>query len=373
MQSDGSSARSYKSPDSARLSITGDISVRVKLRPAASWASGVGQCLVGKFDGGTKSFRFELTSTGNLFMEISPDGTTQYGKTSTAVVPFASATDGWVRADVDVNNGASGWDVKFYTSTDGVTWTQLGTTVTTATATSIFDGTAYVEIGMRNGSAIVNGRLYAMDIYSGFAASSPLVASWRASECYVAYQYQATQKDVCGNLWTATAAAGLQGITGAPSLTILNASVSGMALGYFTDTTRIAKILAGRVKAAFISLSHNAGALYYDGDEYKAPFEAFIGQIRTAQPDTAIAIVGQNPKVSPATDPDQKNHRDRIRQLASVAALGGHAFIDVYALYMATGNPAALINVDGIHPTSGGQLVWAEKVLSFIDLNRVAY
>jgi lysophospholipase L1-like esterase len=302
-------------------------------------------------------------------MEISPNGSTQNGKTSTATVPFAAAAEGWVRADVDVNNGAGGWNVLFYTSPDGVTWTQLGTTLTTATATSIFDGTAYVEVGMRNGSAMVNGRMYAVDIFNGIDAASPLVASWRASECYQSAAFASTARDVAGNLWTASSAGASIGIVGAPSLTILNASVSGMALDYFTNATRIAKILAGRIKAVFTSLSHNSGGIAYDGDEYKAPFEAFITQIRTAQPDTAIAIIGQNPKTSPISTLDQKNHRDRIRQLASVAALGGHAFIDIYKAFTDTGNPSALIS-DGIHPNTLGQALWTAKVLAFLDANR---
>jgi hypothetical protein len=53
----------------------------------------------------------------------------------------------WIRATLDIDNGAAGNDVKFYTSGDGQTWAQLGTTVTTAGVTSIFGGNASLIVG----------------------------------------------------------------------------------------------------------------------------------------------------------------------------------------------------------------------------------
>jgi hypothetical protein len=67
-----------------------------------------------------------------------------------------------VRATHDVDNGASGNDVKFYTSSDGSTWTQLGSTVTSVGVTSIFNGSAPLVVSGHNDGTTFpfNGRIY---------------------------------------------------------------------------------------------------------------------------------------------------------------------------------------------------------------------
>lgn len=75
------------------------------------------------------------------------DGTTQNTVSSTA---SASLTDGsavWLRATLDANNGAGGYDVDFYTGTTDtndhtlVSWSALGSTVTGGSTTSVTTGT----------------------------------------------------------------------------------------------------------------------------------------------------------------------------------------------------------------------------------------
>ena len=97
-------------------------------------------------------------------------------KTSTAAVPFANATEGWVRVVHDVDNGAGGNDVKFYTSTDGIAWTQLGTTITTAGVTSIFPSTSRYSVGARGlGSSeafAADSRIYEVQVRDGINGPS---------------------------------------------------------------------------------------------------------------------------------------------------------------------------------------------------------
>jgi hypothetical protein len=82
----------------------------------------------------------------------------------------------WVRVTLTVNNGASGNDSNFYTSTDGTTWTQLGTTVTTAGVTSIFASTSIVEVGSVNAGALgpVSGRVYRAQVLNGINGTTVL-------------------------------------------------------------------------------------------------------------------------------------------------------------------------------------------------------
>jgi hypothetical protein len=81
-----------------------------------------------------------------------------------------------VRVTIDVNNGASGRDVKFWKSSDNVTYTQVGATVTQAGTTSIYSGNANAIIGAYNGGVTgpSAGKFYAAQIYNGIAGTKVL-------------------------------------------------------------------------------------------------------------------------------------------------------------------------------------------------------
>ena len=364
---DGTNNRFFSCPDSATVSLTGDLSVRVKFQPDGSWVSGGDRGLFNKFgSAGNRSWRFTLSSTGTLVLEHSSDGTALKSKASTVIVPFASGEAGWIRADLDVDNGAAGYNVLFYTSTNGTDWTQLGTTVTTATASSVFDSTYDVGVGSRSGVEIAPaGKLYAAELYSGIGANPVLAASWRAGEMWKSgTSGNTTGYDVAGNLWSGNTTATTQGITGAPVITFRNASVSGVALSYFTDVTRFAKINTGRPRLTFTSLSHNEGGAYVNGgDVYYTAFSSFVSQITTNSAAGAVVIVGQNPKASPETTSAIGLHRDRIRALCELAAVGDHGFVDAYA---ALSDTATYVGADGIHPTAAGSTLWAETTERFL-------
>ena len=71
-----------------------------------------------------------------------------------------------MRGTLDVDDGAGNRVYKFYTSTTGRTWTQLGATVTTAGTTSIFDGTRIVTIGADSAGtgSLAAGKCYAAQV-----------------------------------------------------------------------------------------------------------------------------------------------------------------------------------------------------------------
>lgn len=167
-------AGSYAStPDSVANSITGDIDIRVFCRlpdytPAAESA------LIGKLDNtARRSYALTISNTGFLRFYTSPDGTAGSQLTGISTLAVTGlVTDGnpiWLRVTLDVNDGAGNRVYQFFTSTDGSTWSQLGTTVTTAGATSIADTTSIVEIGaLITGTANpLNGLVYQAQIYNG--------------------------------------------------------------------------------------------------------------------------------------------------------------------------------------------------------------
>ncbi len=162
--------------DSAALDITGDIDVRVDLA-ADNWASGGAQYFLSKWQitgTGSNAYIIGTTATGYLEFSWSTNGTTNTTQSlSTVVIPYAALNRGWLRATLDVDNGAGGYDVKFYTSPDGATWTQLGATVTGVGVTSIAVATSNIAISGFNsgGNGPFKGRVYRAQIYNGIGGT----------------------------------------------------------------------------------------------------------------------------------------------------------------------------------------------------------
>jgi lysophospholipase L1-like esterase len=233
--------------------------------------------------------------------------------------------------------------------------------MTTATASSVFDSTTAVQICNR-GSTNIGGIFYAAEVYSGIGSSASLVAAWSAGDMFDT-ETVIKGVDCRANIWTGNAAALTQGVTGAPAMTVLNASVSSQDLPYFTDVTRFAKMTGSRIRLCFINLGHNEGGTYPDGDAYRSAFAAFIDQIRVAQPDSAVVICTQNAKKSPETQQRITASRDRNRQLVELAAAKSCGLVDAFTLLGVTG---ANTDTDGVHPTAAGSQLWADGVTRFL-------
>lgn len=137
------------SPDSAALDITGDIDIKAKVT-MNDWTPSDPKYVVGKYETtNERSYWLAITTSGFLSLTVSTDGTsgTQVSGSSSIATGLADGATKWVRATLDVNDGAGNRVYKFYLSDDGTTWTQLGTTVTTAGTTSIHSGTSRLSIG----------------------------------------------------------------------------------------------------------------------------------------------------------------------------------------------------------------------------------
>jgi hypothetical protein len=157
-------------PDSAANSITGDLTIDVKLA-AVNWqASGTNEFLSKIPASGNNAWDFWHTS-GFLTFRASANGTalTQY-QCGTAIAS-AGGTVLWVRVSFQINNGTNSV-AKFYTSPDGVAWTQIGTNVTGAILASIFDSTGVMEIGSGvGGQSELAGNFYRAKLYNSALAS----------------------------------------------------------------------------------------------------------------------------------------------------------------------------------------------------------
>lgn len=137
-------------PDSAALSITSDIDLRVNAS-LADWVTDSAPSLLGK--GGVTTWSYVLyTNNGKLLFFYTTDGTsaTSVILESTATLPQPWTGRKSIRVAFDANNGAGGKTATFYYSTDTnlatASWTQLGTPVTSAGTATMYDSTATLRV-----------------------------------------------------------------------------------------------------------------------------------------------------------------------------------------------------------------------------------
>lgn len=159
-------------PDSAALDITGDLDLRVWCA-LDDWTPAAIQILIGKREVNQIAYQMAIDTTGNVRLLWSTNGSTGILATSTAATGVADGTAKWVRATLDVDNGASGYSVQFFTSDNGTSWTQLGTTVTVAGVTSVFASTANLNVGARNsgGAEPAAGKFYRAQVLNGIGGT----------------------------------------------------------------------------------------------------------------------------------------------------------------------------------------------------------
>jgi hypothetical protein len=165
-------------PDEAALDITGDIDIRVQVA-MDDWTPAATSTFISKrlSTGDQRSFSMGINTTGILNFQWSIDGTAPLNaRSATVTTGISDGQTKWVRATLDVDNGSSGNDVKFFLSDDGATWTQLGTTVTTAGVTSIHSGTAPVTLGTTQPSIdMLAGKVYRAQIYSDLTETNKVL------------------------------------------------------------------------------------------------------------------------------------------------------------------------------------------------------
>ncbi|MFD4000840.1 hypothetical protein [Streptomyces rubiginosohelvolus] len=143
LQVDGSTTSYARTPDAAALDITGDIDLRIEA--TCDWYTVQGQALLGKWISATnqRSYLLRLLN-GQVILNWSTAGTSSlFAQQYLPQLPRRAA----IRATLDVNNGAGGFDVAFYWAPSMAgPWTQFGNTVGTTPTTSIYSGTAPLEV-----------------------------------------------------------------------------------------------------------------------------------------------------------------------------------------------------------------------------------
>jgi N-acetylglucosamine-6-sulfatase len=201
----GNSGDYISTPDSASLDITGDIDVRVKVS-LADWTPTAAAVPISKSTSvlNQRGWRLRINTTGVLDFQWSTAGTSLLTASTTSPLGMTDGHACWLRATLDVDNGASGRTVTFYQSFDStdnpatVSWTQIEA-ITQAGTTSIFSNSTVLEL---SGDALgtlgaINGRIFAAEVRNGIGGT--VVASprprgvTRGASSFV---------DAQGNTWT---------------------------------------------------------------------------------------------------------------------------------------------------------------------------
>lgn len=145
----GGSNNNVFAVNQSRFDIVGDIDVRW-FGSANNWATGAEQTLVAKWTstGNQRAWRLHLMADGSLRGQISANGSAISSLVATAAPSVVNGQDHGLGFSWQQATGV----MTFYESSDGETWTQLGSTQTALAGQAIFVSTAQLEVGQFNGS-----------------------------------------------------------------------------------------------------------------------------------------------------------------------------------------------------------------------------
>lgn len=168
-----SASSTISQPDATPLRITGDITIDYKLT-VPDWSPAGRFALGGKINGAlTTGWCVRLATTGAV--EIICGGVTN-GQQSTSVgVPFADGDTGYIRVQRATATGA----LTCYTSTDGTTWTQLGTMPTSNAGALVANTTDPLYFGSRGagGDAMNAGIMHRAVVYNALMGTAAIGSS----------------------------------------------------------------------------------------------------------------------------------------------------------------------------------------------------
>jgi len=191
-------------PNAAANQITGNIEFIVDIS-TSTWTPSVQSTIVGKWKdsgGSVYSYLLRIMADGSLRMLTSSSGVDVVDSQSTASVSLATNSKVYLKFVRQVNNGSGGNSTFFYTSTDRINWTQLGSTIINVGITSIFAGTAPLQIGANDTSGALNplnAKIFRLTIANSIGGT-PVVDFNPAS--YSAATSQTQWTSTTGEVWT---------------------------------------------------------------------------------------------------------------------------------------------------------------------------
>ena len=355
---EGSGER-YLTPDGSRQPFAtsvrlgdyaaGDISFTAKVA-LTDWTPTVANHVIGRWGDAThRGFMFGIHTDAKIILWHSNDGVSanQRNTRSTVAPTVVDGADLHIRADLDVDNGAGQYAVSFYTSSDGDTWTQLGTTVlgTTGTIAGVYNPPSaayYLGTGGSAGGGPALGKIYYVKVLEGGINGRNVLPTHPIDDF-------------------ATVNSGDTGtVSVGQTLTIHNASVAGQGLTYHSDATRLAKtLLPSENSFVTINTTHNDVNNLIAGSESIAVWETLLSAITTLRTSASITAVLQNPEISPAGW--YRNHNLQVAALRSYFGRKNVDVADFNQAILSTGAVATYTAADGVHPNAVGSAICAKE------------
>ncbi|MEU5980618.1 hypothetical protein, partial [Streptomyces sp. NPDC047315] len=195
-------------PDSPPLDIVGDTDVRFEAT-LDNWSTAGTVEVAGKGSQFTNQRSWLLLMRDRrVRFEWSTAGTSTLGATSTVDLPVPLSRRLAIRAALDVDNGAAGSTVTFYTAPSiAGPWTPLGAPVVTAGTTSVFASTSPVRVGdgwADLGFPSAAGMVHAFELRAGATVAAALDFSAQAEGA-------TSFTDSAGRPWTVEAGSTVTG------------------------------------------------------------------------------------------------------------------------------------------------------------------
>jgi hypothetical protein len=333
--------------------LTGVIDVRVNVY-MADWTPGNSfgaEVLVGEGGGtGDWGWSFAVNSAGIPRLYYSTDGTTLASISANAVSGITDGSTSWVRCVFNPNDGAGNRVAKFYKSTDGIAWTQVGTTVTTAGAVTLSDriagGSTYLlgnQGAATNTSAV---RIFEVDIRNG--ENGPSIGP-RLPEHWAYYGANTSHA-----------------IVGAPIATLVNGAKTGANIAYLDEATR-RKLLTPDYGQQVTILSDSHNELGVTGARWGNAYATWVSDVRALVGPALIAIT-QNPEIPGATGLYQTEHARRRLDLLGFAKSLGLDVIDTYKVFTDYGAAWTTdLMGDNVHPNAAGSDLQRDVIKAAFD------
>ncbi|GIH69437.1 hypothetical protein [Sphaerimonospora thailandensis] len=176
------------------LDLTGDLDIRC-LVELSRWSSANAQTFIGKHLG---AYVFGKDESDRLRLEWTSGGV--YRAARSTPVTFADGSAQWVRVTYDRDNGAGGHTTTFYTSADGVTWTQFGDPATGSGTEAVNTNSTPLALGVRGDVAsAMAGRIYRAEVRDGIGGTVVAAPDFRALA-----EGTTSFTDSAGRTWTVT-------------------------------------------------------------------------------------------------------------------------------------------------------------------------
>ncbi|MEU8199298.1 carbohydrate binding domain-containing protein [Microbispora amethystogenes] len=317
-------------PDTAAVSVTGDLDIRIEVT-LASWRADVD--LAGKYTttGNQRSWALYLSANGTLSLAWSANGSTVLTRTSTAAVPAPGSARQAVRAVLDVNNGSSGHTVYFYAAPAMAgPWVQIGDPVVTAGTTSVFDSTAVVEVGDVTNliAPAVNGKVHRFEMRNGI--NGTLVAN---PDFTTQTPGAASFADASGNTWS---------VTGGATITNRRYRFHGEVSAWPTRSDRSGRDVYVPLEAAGVlrRLSQGSAVLrsaLYRGNLFNAPGLVAYWPFEDEQGSTSMAAALAHGPMSVIGQPKLAEY-DAFAASAPIPVLNGAEMRGAVPSYTDTGS-----------------------------------